>query len=82
MNSPQPTGAYTDESGAVRCRATALRCLGHRQATDLVARARNRGELAEAKHCGLCSSWHYHLTGRLQGGRPRTPRRQIRAWKR
>lgn len=76
MHAPQPTGAYTDEAGTLRCRATGKRCLGHRQAAELVARARTRGETAaERYHCAECSAWHYSrgYIGR-RSGKAKAPR--------
>lgn len=78
---PKPTGAFTDETGTLRCRATSARCLGHRQALELVAKARTRAVQADAVHCSLCCAWHYHIVGRMQGGRPRRQGRQVRRWR-
>lgn len=81
MAEPKATGAYTDEQGALRCRATANRCLSHRQASELVGRARKHGRVGKAEHCSLCSAWHYHQQGKLQGGVPRPPNK-VRQWRR
>lgn len=80
MADVQPTGAFTDDGGTLRCRATYNRCLGHRQAIELAAKAAKRGERTTVDHCGLCSAWHYHKVGKLKGRRPRPPRRQMRRW--
>lgn len=81
-DAPRPTGAYTDDQGTLRCRATGCRCLGRRQALQLVSRARSHGSLTRADHCGSCAAWHYHFIGRLPGGRASKPRRQVqRRWK-
>lgn len=81
MAEPNLTGAYTDEGGALRCRATGNRCLSHRQAAELVTRARNHGKAGLAKHCTACSAWHYHQEGKLQGRVPR-PSNKVRQWRR
>lgn len=81
MGEPRTTGCY-DDDGVARCRATAKRCLSHRQAVTLVHQAKKRGERTEAYHCGRCGSWHF---GHVAGPPPRRPRRrrgQGRDWRR
>lgn len=71
----KPTGAYTDEAGTLRCRATGKRCLGHRQAAELVGRAHANGDrLADRYHCASCTTWHYTSGGGKRVGKPQRGR--------
>lgn len=85
--SPEPAATgVANVGGQPVCRATGKRCLGARQAAELVARAKHGGAHdAERYHCGDCTFWHY-TPGPKRAQRPkraRTPERAKRqAWRR
>lgn len=82
----EPSTGVANVDGQPVCRSTGQRCLGNRQSTDLVARARHNGARDATRwHCRDCTFWHY-APGATKAQRPkraRTPERAKRqAWRR
>lgn len=78
---PKGTGVVTRE-GVPYCAALGYRCLGHRQAAEMVANARRLGyRSARVYHCDRCSSWHYDK-GAASKAKPGRAKRVARAKRR